>query len=296
MKRVLVVFNLLLFAVVLQAKSADADRDQVNTADLIKRVARQTAEVRKQSNALNARLKAKAESDRKRAEDGPYSVASKNFVVGAPSRTLAVAVLKKAETLRKQIAHTWLGKEFPKGQEFTLIRVFLSHDVDEGLTLLAGSGREIQGSHRMWLETTAELATGSTLAHEITHVVLSSRFPEGMPAWANEGIASLADDNGRAKRRSEILRHFAENNRWPSVAEILDTRAIDPTDESGYALAVSLTKFLLSRADHAAFIQFVERGSLNGWDKALKDSFGIDGATALQKQWQTWVRQRPQPK
>ena len=84
-----------------------------------------------------------------------------------------------------------------------------------GLILLCGPGRRFTGEHRVWLTTSKRRALGSTLAHEITHLVLNARFSDGMPAWANEGIASLRDDAGRSAERQKILRRFARRNEWP---------------------------------------------------------------------------------
>ncbi len=214
----------------------------------------------------------------------------KNFTVIAPSGDhLADQVLTRAEELRRDIALEWLGKELPDGRGRTHITVELSKDKDEGLTWLCGQGRAVRGDHRMWLTTSRERAVGSTLEHEVTHVVLAVRFPQGMPVWANEGIASLADDEERHKTRRELQREWARSGQWPTLEKLLYQRTIDPSDQAGYAAAVSLTEFLLTKGDRRALIAFVEHAALDGWDAALGKSYGIDGVPELQRQWQAWA-------
>lgn len=200
---------------------------------------------------------------------------SQNFnVLAAGTKTLATEVVKQAEKFRKEIAMEWLVTEIPAGKEFVFINVKLSTTEDEGLTLLCGPGRRFRGAHWMWLTTSRERALGSTLAHEMAHVVLSSRFPRGMPPWANEGIASRYDDEGRKRRRREILAGF-ERNGWPQVERILEARSIRPTDEEAYAVSCSLVDFFLSRGDRSRLLDFVQDGSERGWEPALRKHYGI---------------------
>jgi len=215
---------------------------------------------------------------------------SKNFTVLAPrGGHLADEVLSRAEELRVHIAIAWLGQELPEGKGLTHITVELSKDKDEGLTLLAGPGRAVPGDNRMWLTTSRERATGSTLAHEVTHIVLATHFAKGMPVWVNEGIASLEDDEQRHETRRELVRQWARTGQWPSLEKLLDQRKIAPSDQASYAASVSLTEFLLAKGDRRELITFIERAQQEGWEAALNRSYGIRGVADLQRQWQTWA-------
>lgn len=212
---------------------------------------------------------------------------SKNFTVIAPvGDFFCEKVLAQAERFRKQIALAQLGQELPGGREFTHINVELSSDKDEGLTLLCGEGRRFSGDHRIWLTTTRQLALGSTLAHEIAHVVLNAQFPRGMPAWANEGIASQFDDDKSKAIRKRILKGFVRTGQWPSVQNVLDARRIHPTDQTAYAVSVSLVEFILARADRKTFLKFIDDGNKIGWEAALRKHYQIFN---VQKDWQSWV-------
>lgn len=207
---------------------------------------------------------------------------SQNFnVLAAGTKNLATSVTKQAEKFRKGIALEWLGAELPVGKEFVHINVKLSTTEDEGLTLLCGPGHRFRGSHMMWLTTSRERALGPTLAHEVAHVVLSSRFPRGMPAWANEGIASRYDGGGRKRRRREIMAGF-ERNGWPQLERILRARSIRPTDEEAYAVSCSLVDFFLSRGDRPRLLDFVQDGSERGWEQALRKHYRISLAELQQ--------------
>jgi hypothetical protein len=71
---------------------------------------------------------------------------------------------------------------------------------------------------------------------------------------------------------------------------MLDTQAIHPQDEATYAIAVSLTEFLLERGDKSTFIAFVESGSEVGWDTAVERYYKIRNVTELEKHWRESVR------
>ena len=213
-----------------------------------------------------------------------------NFTVVAPrGEHLAAKVLSRAEELRRNIALEWLGEELPEGQGRTHITVELAKDKDEGLTWLCGPGRAVRGDHRMWLTTSRERAVGSTLEHEITHVVLAVRFPKGMPVWANEGIASLADDVERHRTRRELQQQWARSGQWPSLEKVLYQRTLPPSDQAGYAASVSLTEFLLTKGDRRALIAFIQQAGQDGWDAALGKCYGIADIGELQRQWQAWA-------
>jgi hypothetical protein len=258
---------------------------------LLHKIAEKSKELERNGAKLDAQMK-EFDAQIKQSEQGFSYVGSRNFDIGAPSKTFAEAVLQEAERIRQDVARTWFEQDLDEGKEFTLIHVEFSADVDEGLTLLCGPNRAIGGHHRIWLTTTAERATGSSLRHEIAHVVLNARFPAGMPVWANEGIASLYDDEGRRADRERRLRQFASSGDWPSVERIINKKSIRPTDVTSYAVAVSLTEFLADKADRPRFIKFVERGQHVGWERAVEEYYRFGSLSDLQKRWQTWVSSR----
>ena len=137
-----------------------------------------------------------------------------NFTVLAPNQGLADAVAKQAEVYRKQAALEWLGKELPDRVGRSLITVDITSQKDEGLTWPIDCPERTL--HQVWLTTSVDRALGTTLHHEVIHTVLDSHFyPESLPAWASEGIASQADDAGRKENQRQILARWSKAGRWP---------------------------------------------------------------------------------
>ena len=244
----------------------------------------------------SGRLKAgRLQRDRQIAEETPRLDAgiagSENFTVLAPAGDhLADRILEQAETLRREIALAWLGTELPVGQEFTHIHFQPEDEADRGWTLLCGPLRELPGHHRMWLETSSELALGHTLAHEMAHVVLCARFPGGMPAWVNEGIACRYDDPASVRVRQQLLADQVSRNSIPDLAALLDRRRLAAGDQQGYAAACSLTEMLLGQGSRETFLQFTAAGMHKGWSTALRRHYGIASVADLQRQWERHLR------
>jgi hypothetical protein len=221
-------------------------------------------------------------------EEQPSATAqSENFVVSAPDQATAQAVLNKAEELRRSIAIEWLGEAMPDGIAPTVIRVVISEEVDKGLTWAADRADRL--SHMMWLTTSRERATSSTLAHEMTHVVLSTRYPGELPAWLDEGIACRQDDPKRAAARREILAWYARTGNWPSLVEVFAAPRIAGSDRAKYTLSASLTEYLLTLNDAAKLFEFALAGRELGWDSALRTHYGIAHTRELESRWRVWA-------
>ena len=212
---------------------------------------------------------------------------SENFVVSAPDQATARAVLARAESLRRSIAVTWLGDALPDGIAPTVIRVTISSDEDRGLTWVADRADRL--SHMMWLTTSRERAAGSTLAHEMAHVVLATRYPGQLPAWLDEGIASREDDERRVAARREILKWYHQTGNWPSLLETLSATKIAGSERGRYALSASLTEYLLTQGDAPKLFAFAQAGKANGWDQALRDHYQIRDARELETRWRLWA-------
>lgn len=226
------------------------------------------------------------------ADDGerqPSSVArNANFLITAPEPQLADDVLAEAERLRDEIASKWLGEKLPPSVGMAMIHVRLSQTKDQGLSLVAdGAGRL---SHQVWLTTSRGRAVGTTLAHELTHVVLATRYPGQLPAWANEGAASFCDDRERHETRRSVLAWYANTGNWPRLRSVLEAEAISPLDQAKYAVAASVTRYLLDRSEKDRFLEFCVAGRRGGWDAALLQYYEIADVATLESDWQNWVQ------
>ena len=221
-------------------------------------------------------------------EDASTATAqSENFVVTAPDLITAKAVLASAESLRVSIAEEWLGERLPDGIAPTVIRVTISNEEDKAMTWVADRADRL--SHMMWVTTSLQKATGTTLAHEIAHVVLATQYPGQLPAWIDEGIASRQDDPKRAQARKEILAWYARTGNWPSLNEMFTATKIAASDRSKYALSASVTDYLLSLGGSDHLMKFALAGQDQGWDAALRSHYGIAHTRELETRWRHWA-------
>lgn len=202
----------------------------------------------------------------------------------------AQLVLAKAEEYRKQIAVEWFGEELPRGIGRTTINVTFAADRDTGLTWAVD--HPDRRLHTIYLYTSAERAVGSTLAHEIAHAVLATQFPHPhrLPAWVEEGIASQYDHVERSQSRASVLKFFARQNNWPSIAPMLGAANIAADDTRSYAMAVSVTEMLLARGGKAKFLEFGRDAGREGTQRALERHYRIRDLAGLQTQWESWAR------
>ncbi len=226
---------------------------------------------------------------------------SDNFTVFTPpiptrqdAERYAREVLRAAEAWRREIAREWLGEELPPSVGLTTINVSFSDLRDAGLTW-AKDDPKIK-YHTLYLTSTPDGALGSTMAHEMVHVVLATRFPHPhrLAAWLEEGIASSYDDDARQATRQRTLSWLITAGKWPDLRGLLDSPNIDARDGAAYAAAASLTAFLLQCGDKRTLLEFGQYANQAGWDAALSRYYRISGTADLQRRWQQWV-QRPAP-
>jgi hypothetical protein len=211
-----------------------------------------------------------------------------NFVVLAPDQGTAEFVLARANEYRKQVAVEWLGEELPPSVGQTVVHVEYSTTEDSALTWPIDSPRRTM--HKLWLTTAPDKAGGKVLHHEITHVVLNTQFPGSLPAWSDEGAASMKDDEERKAVGERILAWYVKSGNWPALETVLEAPAINASNQAAYAIAASLTQYLLTRGDRSTFLKFAQSGKARGWDLALKEQYKIDSVKDLQAAWQAWVQ------
>ena len=145
---------------------------------------------------------------------------------------------------------------------------------------------------RIDLRSDAENWASESLPHELTHVVLADRFAKNrIPAWADEGIAMLAESPDKLEKRLNELRGIVVNKKTVALRDLVHS-ADGPTPTARaafYGQSVTLTGLLLERGTPGQFLQFVEAGSQAGYDKALRDVYGIESWQTLEGDWLTFV-------
>jgi hypothetical protein len=196
-------------------------------------------------------------------------------------------VLDRAETFRAEFAQEWLGEQLPAGEGRTVISVRFSNQENSGLTMAKDDPS--QKFHNVFLASTAQNAAGSLLRHEIAHTILATRYPDRLPPWVEEGIASRYDSERLIDVRQQEVRSWVRTGRIPALASLLETDNIHSFDDAGYAAAESLVAYLLTRGDKPTLLRFADDGQRTGWDAALRAHYKIEGQRQLQTDWQAWV-------
>jgi hypothetical protein len=163
------------------------------------------------------------------------------------AQDFANSLMTRAEAYRKQIAEDWLGRPLPAGIGRATINLRFSESEDTGLTWAID--HPSRKTHTVYLVTSADKALGTTLAHEMVHVVLATRFPHPhrLPAWLEEGIASQYDDENRKRLRADKASWWVETEVWPNVENVLSAHNIQADDREAYAVSAQVAGVRASR-------------------------------------------------
>ena len=216
---------------------------------------------------------------------------SENFIVLAPDQRTAEQVLDQAERFRKELAVRWLGEALPAGVGRALVCVKLSYaNSDGGFWPIDDARRKL---HRLRVTMAPDKSLTHILAHETTHLILEIGFHGELPIWADEGIAMLQDEEQLDCARLKIIERYARTHNWPDLRKVLQAERIKGDLES-YAIAASLTNFLLTRGDAAKLFRFALAGKTGGWDSAALKHYALT-VGELQSMWQAWAAQAKPP-
>ena len=143
----------------------------------------------------------------------------------------------------------------------------------------------------MNIQGSLERVLDSVLPHEVTHTIFASHFRRPLPRWADEGAATLADTSDKQERHRKDLRKALAEGTTFSAASLVTTDEFPRIDRWGtfYGESVSLTKFLVERESPVRFVSFIEAAASKGYDKALKDTYGIKNLAKLDHEWRRQI-------
>lgn len=221
---------------------------------------------------------------------------TQNFVVSAPSHELAKASAEAAEQYRKQIAMEWLAKELPDWSQRCHVQVNIA-ERPSGLTTFVFRRGNVQG----WQITVTgpeQLVLESVLPHEVTHAVLATHFRRSLPRWADEGAATLCEDEAETRRQAKRAGELLANKQLIPLRSLLameDYPQQSPRLYSLYVLGFSLTDFLVQLGGRETFVEFLHDANEIGWDKAVRENYHLAGVNELEQQWLNWIRAGSDP-
>lgn len=213
---------------------------------------------------------------------------SDNFrVTVLEGRLDAEEVLAAAESLRTRIGRDWTDRPIPAGRPRVSLQVSLTPAEDCARTRMPI--RTDDPLYRITIAAPDGETLRTALAHELTHVVLHARFGDRIPAWFDEGIASLEDAPHRTRIRRQVVDRWIATGRFPDLKNVMSRESIAADDVPGYAAATSLTRYLLTRMPREDLAAMIDESTLRGREAAFS-RFGLPSSERLQTEWQHWVK------
>lgn len=226
-------------------------------------------------------------------------VESENFRFCCRGRLdVDAAIVRTVESLRSELATAWLGE--PSSGQWspkcdivlhTTVAAYLAAvpggDQTVGSSLIdLGEGRvtgrriDIRADRPGWLR--------AAVAHELTHLVLADKFADcRLPAWADEGMAVLADTAAKQDAHLRDLHSARSLRRAFRLVEMFALDGYPSADRQAafYGQSVSLVRYLVSRGTPEQFVRFVRAAETDGYESAVRDIYGLRGVGDLERHW-----------
>lgn len=127
----------------------------------------------------------------------------------------------------------------------------------------------------------------TALRHELMHVVLAGHFKQSLPRWVDEGLATLADPAEKRRRHRDDLDYALQTETQMPLIRLLALEQVRSSEELAvfYGQSLSVVQFLVQRRGRDEFVRFVRAALDRGYDRALRETYEIDGIAHLQRLW-----------
>lgn len=214
-----------------------------------------------------------------------------NFVVYAPSASIAEQVGQTAEQYRKLLAVEWLGKPMPQWFKPCDIKVKVGQIGAGGATTFSFDRGHVFGWD-MRVQGTLERILDSVIPHEVSHTVFATYFRRPLPRWADEGAATLVEHESEKRVQQLRLKQvFNTPSRIP-LRTLISMKQYPRKMEQVlvlYAEGYSLADYLVQNAGKQVYLHFLNDAHRNGWDRAIKKHYHVADVETLEKHWNRWV-------
>ncbi|MEZ6070544.1 MAG: hypothetical protein R3C10_09790 [Pirellulales bacterium] len=214
------------------------------------------------------------------------------------------------ERLKRRIEGIWLG-DSPAEHWRPACQVVLHASRESYLASVGRSGGQTRGSSligrhgNMIVSRRIDLLVDqqgntSALAHELTHVVLAGGLGgRPLPPWLDEGIATLADPDRKLSRHHRDCREALDRGTAFDLTRLITLQRLSSPNQfpAFYGQSVTLVDFLCDREGPEKILPFAALALEAGYDRALRESFDIDGVAHLERLWLDHVQtgQHPTP-
>ena len=215
-----------------------------------------------------------------------------NFVVNAPTESIAKQVGDAAERYREELAIEWLGKKLPGDwAEPCTVRVRVGQIGAGGATTFSFDQGHVFG-WKMQVQGSLERILDSVLPHEISHTIFASHFRRPLPRWADEGAATLVEHESERRRQQLTLKQVFNTPRRIPLRELFALTEYPSEMQKVltlYAEGYSLADFLVQRGGKSRFLKFLEDAHRKSWNHALRKYYRFESIESLEKRWNKWV-------
>jgi peptidase MA superfamily protein len=225
------------------------------------------------------------------ADDVRGNFQTKNFVVTGTTVRVAQRIGERAEKQRRALARLWLGKDLPDWPTPSPIAIRLGEE-----RLAGASTFDFARPAESWAPVCIHLAgnldgiLNNSLPHEITHTILADHFRRPVPRWADEGASVLCEDGVIHRRYKALLGDADRHGQLYTLNALFGMSGYPPRVDVMYAEGYSVTQFLVSRKDRAAFLAFLRTGMDGDWAGAARQCYGFESIDAMQASWIESVR------
>jgi hypothetical protein len=220
------------------------------------------------------------------------SYRSTNFVVEAPTPTLAEEIGKMAEVYRHDLAIEWLGKAMPNWAQPCPIHAQVEPQLGAGgATSFVFDHGEVFG-WRMEIQGSRERVLDSVLPHEVTHTIFATHFRRPLPRWADEGACTTVEHISERTKQDRMLIQFLHTGRGIGFSQMFAMTEYPQDILPLYSQGYSLARFLIDQKGRREFVNYVGDGlESENWTDTTKQHFGYANLAVLQDSWLEWVKQ-----
>jgi hypothetical protein len=208
-------------------------------------------------------------------------------------------IASHCESLRHDLSKKWFGDTNPAkwstkcmvvlhpGSESYLAAAGQEASATAGSSLIERAGNNVV-KRRIDLRGDRSDNLTAALPHELTHVLMADHFGEGaLPRWAEEGMAVLADTELKQQRHARDLDAALRSGKASALSKLLPQAGYPAADQwaAFYGQSLSVVNFLVQRESPHRFVQFLDAARSIGYDRALKDFYGVRDTEELDRLW-----------
>ncbi len=214
-----------------------------------------------------------------------------NFEVEAPTNAIAERVAITAEHYRQELAIEWLGIALPNWSQRCQVHVKVGQIGAGGATTFSFGGGHVYGWD-MTVQGSLERILDSVIPHEVSHTIFACHFRRPLPRWADEGAATLSEEDSEQRRQQKMAEEVLPTTRRIPLRELLQITEYPKNMQhvlTLYAEGYSLVDYLVQKGGKKRFLDFVQDAHESGWDAAFRKHYEESNVEAIEKKWSRWV-------